>query len=283
MAGMIEDRRERREVVEQRQDRLELVREAGFSKLSGLSVATGVLAALGAFVLAIGAAAAVVRAVGINTDDLSDSDWRAWGAGAGVFVAAVLLVAFFLGGYAAGRMGRRAGLLHGVLVGAFGVVVLASAVAIGYFEDGTDVIVDRLEGLGAPTAGSDWAGIAVIIGAVALAAMLVGGLLGGVRGEHWHQRLMDRALDPSFGPEAELSRRQRELEQAERRLEREREAAERRGVLVTSRETTAAETTDAPAGDGDATDTITWDPGAEPGAEQEPQPESTRSDSAAPV
>jgi hypothetical protein len=244
-----------------------------------VSVIAGILAALGTFALALGATAAVVRAVGIDTGSMSDNDWRAWGAGAGAVAAAVLLIAFFLGGYAAGRMARRAGLLHGLLVAVFGAVVLALALAVGYFADGIEVIVDRLERLGAPTAGSDWAGIATVVGAAALAAMVVGGLLGGGRGEHWHQRLMDRALDPKFGPEAELSRRQRELEEAERRLEREREAAERRGVLVTSRESTAADTTAVPTGDGDTADTMTEGLRAEP----EPHPESASRDSGAAV
>ncbi len=271
MVRAIEDRGERREVVEQRRDRLGLVREAGFSKVSGVSVAAGVLAACGAFVLLVGVAAAIVRVAGIDADAMSDNDWRSRGAAAGVAGAAALLGAFFLGGYIAGRMARRAGLLHGLLVGAFGIVVVAMAAAIGHLEDGSEAIADRLEVLGAPTAGRDWAGIALVIGAAALVAVLAGGVLGGVRGERWHQRLMDRALDPRFGPEAELGRRQRELEEAERRLEREREEAERRGVLVTSREAPAETETTA-----DATTEATAE-------EDAPEPEPSPRDSGAAV
>jgi hypothetical protein len=233
----IKDRRERRDAVEQRQDRLGLARDAGFSKVSGISVAAGVLLAYGALALVVGAVGGVVRAAGIDAEAMSESDWRSLGAGIGILSCATLLGAYFLGGYAAGRMARRAGLLHGVLVAGFGLGVLVLAAGIAHLADGTEVIVDRLNAFGAPTAADEWAGIAVAISVAAIAAMLVGGLLGGVRGERWHQRLMDRALDPKFGPEAELSRRQRELEEAERRLERERAEDERRGVLVASRET----------------------------------------------
>jgi spore maturation protein SpmB len=228
MARAIEDRRERRAAVEHARDRLALVRDAGWGKISGFSVAAGVLAAYGAFAIVAGIVAAVLHAIGIDSEKISDNDWHNLGTGAAVVVAVVFLAAYLFGGYVAGRMARRAGVLHGFLVFVFGVLVLVAVAAIAHAQDGTDALLDRLDSLGIPTSGDEWAEIGSVAGIAALLAMLVGSLLGGSRGERWHQRLAARALDPGIGPEADLDKSQR-------RLERKRRRAERNGVLTPSR------------------------------------------------
>jgi 4-amino-4-deoxy-L-arabinose transferase-like glycosyltransferase len=221
----IEDPDERQLWIEGRRERLELAREAGFRRVSWLSVAGGVATALGAFAVCVGIAAAVLHAAGIDAGDLSDDDWTRFGFLAGVLSAAALLAAYSLGGYVAGRMARRAGLRHGALVFVVGAVVVAAAVGVTVLEGGATAISDRLESLGAPTDDSAWFGVGVLSVAVALAGMLLGSLLGGVRGERWHQRLLARALDPNIGPEADL-RAHLEAQRAEaaKALERAREA-----------------------------------------------------------
>jgi len=270
MARAIEDRNERRIVVEQRQDRLELAREAGFGTVSGVAVAAGVMAALGACAIAFGIAAAIVNAVGLDTATMSDSDWRNVGVVVATASVAVLLGAFLLGGYVAGRVSRRAGGFHGALVGAAGAVTLAVAAAIAHAQDATVAVVDRFEDLGAPTAASDWTGIVAVAGAAAVLVVLAGGFLGGVRGERWHQRLMDRALDPAVGPEADLVKQQQRLERAERRLATKREKAERRGVLVASRYNSG----ETPAVKWDEAAAAPTEPTPEPAGPPEPERES---------
>ena len=270
MARAIEDRNERRIVVEQRQDRLELAREAGFGTVSGVAVAAGVMAALGACATAFGTAAAIVNAVGLDTATMSDSDWRNVGVVVATASVAVLLGAFLLGGYVAGRVSRRAGGFHGALVGAVGAATLALAVAVAHVQDATVAVVDRFEDLGAPTAASDWTGIVAVAGAAAVLVVLAGGFLGGVRGERWHQRLMDRALDPAVGPEADLVKQQQRLERAERRLATKREKAERRGVLVASRYNSG----ETPAVKWDEAAAAPTEPTPEPAGPPEPERES---------
>ncbi|MGQ0804685.1 MAG: hypothetical protein ACT4PI_12595 [Actinomycetota bacterium] len=257
MDRTIEDRHERRDVVENRRDRLDFVRDAGWRKVSGFSVAAGVLAAYGAFALFLAITASVLHALGIDSSELDDSEWRNLEAGAGAAVVAVLFGAYLFGGYIAGRMARRAGPLHGFLVFAVGVVVLAAVAGIAHAQDGTGALVDRLDALGAPTSGDAWAEVASVVGIAAVIAALVGGLVGGAAGERWHQRLAARVLDPSVGPEADLLKRQRKLEKAEQRLARKREKAEKRGVLTVSRATA-----DGPSpnghGDGDGSGATNW-------------------------
>jgi hypothetical protein len=264
MARGIEDRDERQVVVEQRRDRLELAREAGFGAVSGVAIAAGVMTALGVCAIAFGIAAAIVNAIGIDTEAMSDGDWRSLGVIAATATVVVLMAAFAFGGYVAGRVARRAGAAHGALVCGFGIATLGVAFGVAYLEDVTAGIVDSLERLGVPTESADWAGIGAVAGIAAIVAVVAGALLGGLQGERWHQRLMDRALDPAVGPEADLVKQQRRLERAERRLASKREKAERRGVLVASRYNSGE------------TPAVKWDEAA--AATTEPNPETSESE-----
>jgi hypothetical protein len=261
------DSDERQMWVEGRHDRLELAREAGWGGVSWGSVIAGVFVAYGVIVACIGIVAAVLHPMGFTLDNLSDDDWQRVGFIAGLVAAAVFLCAFTFGGYTAGRMARRAGFRNGVLVVVFGVVLLAAVAAVGQLEGATSAIVDRLESLGAPTDGTTWYGVGVLSGAVAIGGMILGGVLGGVRGERWHQRLVVRAANPDIGPEADLrAKAERQRRAAEKALARAQEA----GVMDVSETTDTAEppARTVPAGNGD-------------GEDEEQQPDRTRSEPAA--
>ena len=215
---------ERQMWVEGKHDRLELAREAGWGGVSWRSVVAGVFVAYGVIGACIGIAAAVLYPIGLTLDSLSHDDWQRVGLIGGLVAAAVFLGAFTFGGYASGRMARRAGLRNGMLVAVLGVVLLAAIAAIARLEGATSAIVDRLESLGAPTDGTTWYGVGGLSGAVALGGMILGGVLGGVRGERWHQRLLVRAANPDIGPEAdpraEAERQRRTAEKALARAQR---------------------------------------------------------------
>jgi hypothetical protein len=222
------DTDERHIWVEGKRDRLELAREAGWAAVSWRSVVAGVFVAYGVIGACIGVAAAVLRPMGLTLDNLSDDDWQRVGLVAGLVAAAVFLGAFMFGGYTAGRMARRAGLRNGVLVVVLGVVLLVVVAAVAQLEGAISAIADRLESLGAPRDGTTWYGLAVSSGAVALGGMILGGVLGGVRGERWHQRLLVRAANPDIGPDADLrAEAERQRRAAEKALAR----AHQAGVL----------------------------------------------------
>lgn len=232
---------ERQEWLEGRRarDRVDLVREAGWRQVSWLSVFAGVLTAIGTFTLGVGIAAAVLHPMGITLDNLSDADWKRLGLIAGMAAAAALLGAFAFGGYVAGRMARRGGLRHGMLVFLVGAVVLAAATGIAHFEDALSAVRERIESLGAPTGDSAWGGIVLLTAVVALAGTLLGSLLGAVRGERWHQRLVSRAAAPNVGPEAEL---RADVEAQRKAAAKALARARKAGVLTEKEERTAAET-----------------------------------------
>jgi hypothetical protein len=186
--------------VETGRDRAALTREAGIGKLSFLSVLAGVLVAYGAFAVLAALAAAAAAAIGLNTD-LSANNWAELGVASAIAAALVLLLAYLFGGYVAGRMARRAGLLHGLAVFILALVIVALIAAIAAWQSDTSAIRDNLRSLGIPTTGAEWSDVGTLAGIGSLAAMLIGALLGGLLGERWHTKLTRRAASPNYGPD----------------------------------------------------------------------------------
>jgi hypothetical protein len=185
-------------VVETRSDRTALAADAGFGRISLGSVLAGTLVAYGAFAVLLALAAAVVKAVGVNTN-LSTNQWRQLGIGGGVVVAVVLFVSYLYGGYVAGRMARRSGAMNGLLVFFLGVVLAVAVAALARLFNADDAVAHNLRNVGVPTTRNEWADIGTVAGIGSLAAMFVGSLVGGVMGERWHGKLLARAWDPEVG------------------------------------------------------------------------------------
>lgn len=191
----------RQRTVENRRDRMELATEAGYPKVSFVSVLAGVLVAYGAFAIIAGITGAVLNGLGVDTDALSDNDWRQLGIGTGIAVAASLFLSYLFGGYVAGRMARRGGAMNGLLVFVLGILLAVGVgAAIGTQADG-DALLGNLRSIGVPTTGEEYSAIGTVAGLGALAAMLIGAILGGIAGERWHGKLLARALDPTVGPD----------------------------------------------------------------------------------
>jgi hypothetical protein len=185
-------------IVETPRDRQALAADAGVGRISLGSVLAGTLVAYGAFAVLLAIAAAVVKAVGFNTD-LSSNEWRQLGAGGGAAVAVVLFFSYLYGGYVAGRMARRSGVMNGLLVFFLGIVVAVGVAALArQFTDG-DTVVNNLRNIGVPTTRSEWGDIGTVAGIGSLVAMVLGSVLGGALGERWHGKFLTRAWDPEVG------------------------------------------------------------------------------------
>jgi hypothetical protein len=183
--------------VETARSRRQLVEAAGWRRTSPSSVLAGTLVAFGAITLVAAAAGAAGSALGLHTSGISTHEWRQTGVAATAVGAVVVFVSFFFGGYTAGRMGRRAGARHGALV------FLLSALLIGVIavlawavRDSVHVdIAGSLRDNGVPTNSGTWADIGLGAGIAGAAAMLVGSILGGIRGDRWHGRLASAVVD----------------------------------------------------------------------------------------
>lgn len=180
----------------------ETARDAGFGSLSILSVLAGVVCAYGTFAVVAAIAGAVTNAADIATEFRTD-DWTSSGAAASAITAAVLFVAYLFGGYVAGRMARRASMLHGfaVFVATLVLGAIAGAVVTGIADNAE--LEQNLRSIGIPTSWDQVTGVAVAGVIVSLAAILLGSLIGSWLGEHWHTKLARRAVDPAYGPQSD--------------------------------------------------------------------------------
>jgi hypothetical protein len=181
------------------QDRASLVREAGLSRLSFPSILAGVLVAYGAFAIFAALVGTVAAAIGLTTE-LNRNDWATLGLGSAIAVAVVLLLAYLFGGYVAGRMARRAGLLNGLAVFLLALLLVGVVGAVAASQADAEAIASNLRSLGIPTTGTEWGNIGTLAGIASLAAMLVGALLGGILGERWHSKLTRRAVSGKYRP-----------------------------------------------------------------------------------
>ncbi|MGH9155553.1 MAG: YrzE family protein [Acidimicrobiales bacterium] len=188
--------------LETTDDRAALVADAGMAPVSVTSVAAGVLVAYGAFVIIGAIIGALIASTGIEADVLS-TDYEQLGIAGGLAAAGVLFISYLFGGYVAGRMARRRGMLHGALVFVLGVLIVTAVAALtsGVADPN---IGDVLRELGVPTTADQYGNALTVAGIAAVIAAVLGSILGGKLGEMWHGKLLTRAVDPSVGTEAEV-------------------------------------------------------------------------------
>jgi hypothetical protein len=191
------ERTERRPVAERAAAEAQVRRREEFGGLNwgaaffGWLVATGLAALLVAIVAAAGAAIGLVEVSGNEVQGNAETISIVGGA----LLVGILVLAYFAGGYVAGRMSRFDGARQGAGVWVIGVLatgVLALAGVIGGSE------YNVLERLDLPRIPVD-EGDLTTGGAIALGAVLVGTLLasmlGGKTGERYHRRVDAAAWD----------------------------------------------------------------------------------------
>jgi hypothetical protein len=149
----------------------------------GWLVAVGVAALLTSLLVAAGAA------VGLTESDVTTSDAEELTLGGGIALLAVVMIAYFAGGYVAGRMSRFDGARQGMAAWAIGLIVTVGfAIAAVVLGDEYNVL-EQLNLPALPTGDETLA----TGGLIALAAIAVGSLLaavtGGKLGERYHKKV----------------------------------------------------------------------------------------------
>lgn len=158
--------------------------------LMGMFTSLGVLVFLGALI----AAGAGGLDYQLNAFDIEgNAQELAW---AGVIAATLVVLASFLaGGWASGRMARYDGGINGLAMGLWTLLAVAIFAALGAFV-GSEYNAFQQAGL------PDWftqfrrdemTTIGVVAAVLAIAAMFIGGYLGGKLGELYHRKV-DAAL-----------------------------------------------------------------------------------------
>ncbi len=154
------------------------------------AVLTGVVVSIGTFFLLSALVGGILSVGGVDADDLAEGTDA--GLGAGIALIAAFFLSYMWGGYTAGRMGRGAGLVNGLLVPFVALLVSAAVGGVVWALGATaelnlpfstnrlpledDYVIDWTIGLGAAT----------------LIAMFVGGTIGGMLGSRWHTKLERR-------------------------------------------------------------------------------------------
>jgi hypothetical protein len=159
---------------------------AFFGWLSANGLAVLLVALLSAAGVALG------LAQGVDSADEAASQVETLGIGGGIAVLVVLFLAYLAGGYVAGRMARFDGARQGLAVWLVGLLVVLLLAAAGGIL-GTQYNV--LRQLNLPRIPID-EGTATTAGIITLVAILLvtllGAVLGGKLGEHYHRKV-DRA------------------------------------------------------------------------------------------
>jgi hypothetical protein len=195
-----DDRRSRtREVAEDRRGRRREVaedrRRAEFGGINWGAAFFGWLVALGFGVvvtaLAAAAGAALGLTEGVSTGDVAGSAEEISLIGA-IVVIAIALVAYFAGGYVAGRMSRFDGGRQGFAAWLWGVIVAIVLAVVAAIAGAEYNVFDKLD---LPRIPID-EGTLSVGGAITLAAAVLGALIasifGGRAGERYHRKV-DRA------------------------------------------------------------------------------------------
>jgi hypothetical protein len=151
----------------------------------GWLVAVGIAALLTSILVAAGAA------IGLTESDVTnDADEITLGGGIALLV--VLMLAYYTGGYVAGRMSRFDGARQGLATWAIGLIVtVALALAAVIFGDEYNVL-DRLNLPSVPVGDETLATGAVIALAAIVLGTVIAAMAGGKVGERYHRRV-DRA------------------------------------------------------------------------------------------
>jgi hypothetical protein len=180
--------------VETARSRRRLASDAGMGTTSFSAVLAGTLVALGAVALVMAVVGAVGSTLGLSTGGISTDRWRQAGIGGTVVAALVLFGAFWFGGYTAGRMGRRAGFRHGLLVFLLAVVAIGGVAILAAAFGDPGSVTDRLSSNGVPTDANTWSDIGLGAAIAAVVATFLGAVLGGIQGDRWHGKLMTAAV-----------------------------------------------------------------------------------------
>ncbi len=163
------------------------------------AIFTGTMTALGALLLGAAITGGIVAATNMSSSDLTTgaSSRGIWTA---IAFCSAVFIAFTWGGYTAGRMARGMGMLNGVLVPAVTIIVCAGVIAlVDVLGANVSLSLPYFGTWTIPLGGTTMTTDGTITGIAALALMVIGGMLGGMRGVAWHRRLEDPTVAHPVG------------------------------------------------------------------------------------
>lgn len=191
----------------ERRDNIVAAEKERFGGIKWGSAFFGWLTAIGMTVLLSALATAIGIGVGaantVNAQDAANQatqNAQSLGIAGGIVLVVILLLAYYCGGYVAGRMARFDGVKQGLAVWLWGIIIaiiiaILAAVAGSRFD-----ILGTLGG--APQIPVDGSALTVsgLIGlAIAVLIPLIGAILGGKAGMHFHRKVDQAGINHRTG------------------------------------------------------------------------------------
>jgi hypothetical protein len=154
----------------------------------------GWLVAVGLGALLVGLLAAAGAAVGLTALSEADTTGNATeiGLGGAIALLAALAVAYFAGGYVAGRMSRFDGARQGLGTWLLGLALTIVLAVVGAVLGSEYNVLERLELPAVPVGDSELATGGVLALVIVVIGTLIAAMAGGKSGERYHRKV-DRA------------------------------------------------------------------------------------------
>ena len=165
----------------------------------------GWLTTIGATILLIAIVSAIAAGIGIDTN-VSGQDLRGVGISVAIALLAILFIAYFVGGYVAGRMARFNGARQGFAVWLWAVVVAIILTIVGVIANQQSDITTQVNLPPIPVSTDELTAGGLIGLAIVLVATLIAAILGGLAGMRFHRRV-DRAGFDTSRDDAQLDQR----------------------------------------------------------------------------
>ncbi|MEJ7773496.1 MAG: hypothetical protein WKF72_01705 [Nocardioidaceae bacterium] len=133
-------------------------------------------------------AAAVGESLNVNRTD-AEQQAGTFGLATAIALLVILMVAYYAGGYVAGRMSRYDGGRQGMGVWLIGLVVTLVAVGVGYITSEEYNIFDRVDLPTIPIPSDTLSGGGLITLAAVLIGTFLAALAGGKMGQRYHRKI----------------------------------------------------------------------------------------------
>lgn len=171
------------------------------SAFFGWLAATGMAVLLISLLTAAGVAFGIASDQNVNVDQAvqdaqnATSTAQTVGLIGGIALLVVLFVAYYCGGYVAGRMARFNGMKQGLAVWLWGILTAVIIAAIAAVAGSQYDVLAQLSLPRIPVNEGQVTTVGIIVIAAALLAALIGALLGGLAGMHFHRKVDAAGLD----------------------------------------------------------------------------------------
>jgi hypothetical protein len=184
------------------------------------AILTGVVVAFGALTLLLALAGGILAATDTidEVTSVSGEDAVTAGAVAGVVLVIAWLLAYMWGGYTAGRMGRGAGFLNGLLVPIVAVLLVLAVGAVASALGAEAELNNPLDNVRLPVEENNLVDIGTGLGIAVLVAMFLGSIVGGMLGARWHTKLERRVAEKHLGDTVDEPRDDARAAEERRRL-----------------------------------------------------------------